>query len=174
MFFKSCFVNVFTVTIFAFIIRSEKKLIAISLFKKLIYEIQIICNVDVDYVENRFRENENKAVESHIPRHHDSKTKKLRHQDSKAKKLWHWDLGTKTPQHQEMETTNPRHHDSKAFFHRTKKPRHQDSKTKKSQHWVSVEFWLLCPMINTGGTAEHWRNTGTLTKHRNTGRTTEN
>ena len=81
---------------------------------------KIICNVDVDYVDNRFRENENKAGESHIPRHHDSKTKKSRHRDSKAKKLWHWDLGTKTPQHQEMETTNPGHHDSKAFFHRTK------------------------------------------------------
>ena len=35
---------------------------------------KIISNVDVDYVDNRFRENENKAVESHIPRHHDSKT----------------------------------------------------------------------------------------------------
>ena len=49
---------------------------------------------------NSFSENENEAVEAHIPRHQDSKTKK--------------------PQHQETETNKPRHRDSKAFFQRTK------------------------------------------------------
>ena len=70
---------------------------------------------------NRFSENENEAMEAHIPRHRDSKTKKPRHRDSKAKKL----------RHRETETINPRHRNSKAFFQRTKKPRHRDSKTKK-------------------------------------------
>ena len=32
---------------------------------------------------NRFSENENEAVEAHIPRHRDSKTKKPRHRDSR-------------------------------------------------------------------------------------------
>ena len=59
---------------------------------------------------NRFSENENEAVEAHIPRHRDSKTKKPRHRDSKTKK----------PRHREMETINPRHRDSKTFFQRTK------------------------------------------------------
>ena len=59
---------------------------------------------------NRFSENENEAVEAHIPRHRDSKTKKPRHRDSKAKK----------PRHRETETINPRHRDSKTFFQRTK------------------------------------------------------
>ena len=58
---------------------------------------------------NKFCENKSEAVETHIPRHRDSKTKKPRHGDSKTKK--------------------PRHRDSKA-----KKPRHRDSKTKKLQH----------------------------------------
>ena len=35
---------------------------------------------------NRFSENENEAVEAHIPRHRGSKTKKPRHRDSKVKK----------------------------------------------------------------------------------------
>ena len=64
---------------------------------------------------NRFSKNENEAVEAHIPRHQDSKTKK--------------------PQHRETETNKPRHRDSK-----TKKPRHRDSKAKKSRHRVPVEF----------------------------------
>ena len=51
-------------------------------------------------------DNENEAVEAHIPRHRDSKTKKPRHQD----------LETKTPQHQETETNKPQHCDSKAFL----------------------------------------------------------
>ena len=38
---------------------------------------------------NRFSENENEAVEAHIPRHRDSKTKKPRHRDSKTKKPRH-------------------------------------------------------------------------------------
>ena len=38
---------------------------------------------------NEFSENENEAVEVHIPRHQDSKTKKPRHRD----------LGTKTPRY---------------------------------------------------------------------------
>ena len=55
---------------------------------------------------NRFSENENDAVEAHIPRHRDSKTKKSQHRDFKAKK----------PRHQETEAINPRHRDSKTFF----------------------------------------------------------
>ena len=43
---------------------------------------------------NRFSENGNKAMEAHIPRQQDSKTKKPRHRDS----------GTKTPRHREIET----------------------------------------------------------------------
>ena len=85
-------------------------------------------------------DNENEAVEAHIPWHRDSKTKKLwhrdsktkkprlrdsktkkrQHQDSKTKKPRHRDSGTKTPRHREMETNKPRHRDSKAFFQRTK------------------------------------------------------
>ena len=49
---------------------------------------------------NRFSENENEAVEAHIPRHRDSKTKK--------------------PRHRETETVNPQHRDSKTFFQMTK------------------------------------------------------
>ena len=45
-------------------------------------------------------DNENEAVEAHIPRHRESKTKKPRHQD----------LDTKTPQHQETETNKPQHY----------------------------------------------------------------
>ena len=44
---------------------------------------------------NRFSENENEAVEAHIPRHRDSKTKKPRHRDSKTKKPQHRDSKTK-------------------------------------------------------------------------------
>ena len=121
MLFKSCFVNVFTVTIIVFIIRSEKKLIVISLFKKLIHDIQNNLHVDVDYVDNRLIENKNEAVETHVPRHRNSKKKKSRHRGSKAKKLRHWDSGTtKTPQHRETESTKPRHHDCKPFFQRPK------------------------------------------------------
>ena len=48
---------------------------------------------------NRFSENENEAVEAHIPRHRDSKTKKPRHRDSKAEKPRHRDSKTKKPRH---------------------------------------------------------------------------
>ena len=48
---------------------------------------------------NRFSENENEAVEAHIPRHRDSKTKKPRHRDSKTKKPRHRDSKTKKPRH---------------------------------------------------------------------------
>ena len=77
-------------------------------------------------------ENEDEALETHIPRHRDPKTKKPRHRDSKTKKPRHRDSGTKAPRHRETETI---------------KPRHRDSKTKKPRHRVSVEFWLLCPLI---------------------------
>ena len=40
---------------------------------------------------NRFSKNENEAVEAHIPRHRDSKTKTPRHRDSKAEKPRHRD-----------------------------------------------------------------------------------
>ena len=52
----------------------------------------IICH-------NEFSENENEAVEIHIPRHQDSKTKKPRHRNSRTKKPRHRDLGTKTPRY---------------------------------------------------------------------------
>ena len=51
-------------------------------------------------------ENENKAVETHIPRHRDSKTEKPR--------------GTKTPRHRETKTIKPQHRYPNAFFQRTK------------------------------------------------------
>ena len=44
-------------------------------------------------------DNENEAVEAHIPRHRDSKTKKPRHRDSKAEKPRHRDSKTKKPRH---------------------------------------------------------------------------
>ena len=101
MFFKSCEADVFTVIIFSSII-PIKKLIT-HLFKELIYEIQNNLHQLKTHMStlimwhNRFSENENEAVEAHIPRHRDSKTKKPRHRDSKAKK----------PRHQETETINP-------------------------------------------------------------------
>ena len=55
---------------------------------------------------NRFSENENEAVETHIPRHRDSKTKKPQHRDSKAEK--------------------PRHRDSKTKSHDIEFPRNSD------------------------------------------------
>ena len=41
---------------------------------------------------NRFRENENEAVEAHIPRHRDSKTKKPRHRETETINPGHCDL----------------------------------------------------------------------------------
>ena len=99
---------------------------------------------------NRFSENE--AVEGHIPRHWDSKTKKSWHQDSTSKKLPNRDPGTKTPPRQETgsrfqgifsEDKKPQHWDSK-----TEKPWHRDSK--KPWHWVSAEFWPLFLLIVGG------------------------
>ena len=49
---------------------------------------------------NRFSENENEALETHIPRYRDSKAKK--------------------PRHRETETINPQHRNSETFFQRTK------------------------------------------------------
>ena len=95
---------------------------------------------------NRFSENENEAVEAHIPRHRDSKTKKPQHRDSKTKNARDWDSKTKKPRHRETETSKPRHRDSK-----TKKPRHRDSKAKKPQHRIHVKFWPLCPLIDCIG-----------------------
>ena len=69
---------------------------------------------------NRFSENENEAVEAHIPRHRDSKTRKPRHRGSKTKKPRHRGSKTKKPRQRESETNKPRHRDSKAFFQRTK------------------------------------------------------
>ena len=69
---------------------------------------------------NRFSEKENKAVETQIPRHRDSKTKKPRNRDSNTKKPRLRDSGTKTPRHRETETTKPGHRDSKAFFQSTR------------------------------------------------------
>ena len=96
------------------------------LFQELIYEIQNNLHQLTTHMltlimwDKRFSENENEAVEAHIPRHRDSKTKKPRYRDSKTKKPQHRDSKTKKPQHRETETNKPRHRDSKAFFQRTK------------------------------------------------------
>ena len=71
---------------------------------------------------NRFSENENEAVEAHIPRHRDSKTKKPRLRDSKAKK----------PRHRETETINPRHRVPRHFF------RGQKSTRSRFQGWKTT------------------------------------
>ena len=99
----------------------------------------------------------NEAVETHIPRHRDSKTKKLRDQDSKTKKPRYRESETKTPRHPETEAIKRWYRDPKTFFSEDKKPRHryskaeksrhQDSKTKKPWHRVSLEFWPLRPLI---------------------------
>ena len=76
------------------------------LFQELIYEIQNNLHQLTTHMltlimwDKRFSENENEAVEAHIPRRRDSKIKK--------------------PRHRETETINSRHHDSKTFFQRTK------------------------------------------------------
>ena len=84
---------------FVFIIRSKRKLIIISLFKTLICETQNnlhqLAMSTLIMWHNRFSENENEAVETYIPRHWESKSKKPRHRDSKTKKPRHRDSGTK-------------------------------------------------------------------------------
>ena len=103
MFFKSWYVDVFTVIILSFIIRI-KELIT-HLFKRLIYQIQnnlhqLTTQMSTLHMwHNRFIENENETVEAHIPRHRDSKTKRPRHRDSKAEKPRHRDPKTKKPRH---------------------------------------------------------------------------
>ena len=115
---------------------------------------------------NRFSENKSEAVEPHIPRHRDSKTKKPRHPDSKTKKPQHQDSKTKKPRHRNSKTKKPRHRETETnkWFqgvfsedkkprHRdskTKTPRHRDSKTKKPRHQIPVELWPLCPLIHKG------------------------
>ena len=100
----------------SFFHHSHKKKTHTHFFKRLIYEIQNNLHQLTTHIltlvmwHNRFIENENDAVEAHIPRHRDFKTKKPRHRDSKAKK----------PRHRETETINPRHRDSKTFFQGTK------------------------------------------------------
>ena len=75
-------------------------------FKRLIYEIQNNLHQLTTHMltlvmwHNKFSENENEAVEAHVPQHRYSKTKK--------------------PRHRETETINPRHRDSKTLFQRTK------------------------------------------------------
>ena len=59
---------------------------------------------------NRFTENENEAVETHIHVIEIPRPKNCGLRDS----------GTKTPRHRETETNKPRHRDSKAFFQRSK------------------------------------------------------
>ena len=58
-------------------------------------------------------DNENDAVEAHIPRHRDSKTKKPRHRYSKTKK----------PQHRDSKTKKLRHRDSGTKHHYIEKRR---------------------------------------------------
>ena len=90
---------------------------------------------------NGFSESEKEAVEVHISRHRDSKTKKPRHQDS----------GTEAPRDRETKTNKPRHSDPKAFFSEGKKPRHVDSKTKKPRHLDSktkrFTTWSSCRIL---------------------------
>ena len=96
--------------------------------------------------QNGFSENENEAVEAHISRYRNSKTRNPRHRY----------LGTKTPWHQETETNKPRHRDSKVFFQRT---RNQDIKIprlktttsrlqdqKRSSFWGILTLMPLCPL----------------------------
>ena len=107
---------------------------------------KIVCKLITDMLtlimwHNRFSENENEAVEAHIPQHRDSKTKKPwhqdsktekpRHRDSKTKKPQHQDSNTKKPWHQETETNKPWHRDSKAFFQKTKSQDIQIPRLKK-------------------------------------------
>ena len=93
MFFKSCYVDAFTVIIFYFIICI--KILITHLFQKLIYEIQNNLHQLATHMStlimwhNRFSEKENEAVEAYIPRHWDSKTKRPRHGDFKTKKPQH-------------------------------------------------------------------------------------
>ena len=61
----------------------------------------------VHYVDNTLSENENEAVETHIPQ------QQVRFQDQKASTPR---FGTKIPRHQEMEANKPQHRDSKTFF----------------------------------------------------------
>ena len=104
MLFKSCYIDAFNVIIISFIIHI-KNLIT-HLFQKLIYERQNNLHQLTSHMatlimrNNRFSENENEAVEAHIP--------------------WHRDSKTKQPRHRKMEIINPRHRDSKTFFQRAK------------------------------------------------------
>ena len=61
-------------------------------------------------MDNRFSKSKNEDLETHLPRHRDSKIKKPRQLNSQTKKL----------QHRESETAKPQHRDSKAFFQRMK------------------------------------------------------
>ena len=100
----------------SFFHHSHKKKTHTHFFKRLIYEIQNNLHQLTTHMltlvmwHNKFSENENEAVEAHVPQHRYSKTKKPWHRDSKAKK----------PRHRETETINPRHRDSKTLFQRTK------------------------------------------------------
>ena len=93
MFLKSWYVDVFTVFILSSIIRM-KELIT-HLFKRLIYQMQNNLHQLTTHMSTlimwhkRFSENENEAVEAHIPRHRDSKAEKPRHCDPKTKKPRH-------------------------------------------------------------------------------------
>ena len=93
---------------------------------------------------NRFNENKSEAVEAHISRHWDLRTKKPGHQDSKTKKARHCDSRTKTPPHRETaETTKPWHRDSKAFFQSTK------CKTSRFQEWKNHDIEIPRPKSTT-------------------------
>ena len=112
---------------------------------------------------NRFSKNENDAVEVHLPRHWDFKTKKPQHQDPRTKKLWHWDFKAFF---QETKNHNIGLGISVLWFFilgismwwffslgisKTEIQRHQDSKTKKPRYRVSAEFRSLCPLIICSG-----------------------
>ena len=94
---------------------------------------------------NRFSENENEAVEAHIPRHR-VPIPKNRHIEiprpknrdiEKRRQITHGIVipEDKKPRHRDSKAEKPRHRDSK-----TKKTQHRDSKTKKPRHRAPVEF----------------------------------
>ena len=81
-------------------------------------------------------ENKSEAVETHIPRNRDSKTKKARHRDSRTKKARHRDSGFKAPQHWETETNKSRHRYPKPFFQSTKSHNIEISRLKN--HYIQI------------------------------------
>ena len=92
---------------------ARKKIIIIThLFKILIYETQNNLHQLTTHMStlimwyNRFSENKNEAVETHMPRHRDSKSK-----ENVTSRFV-----TKITRHHETGTAKPRHRGSMKFF----------------------------------------------------------